>query len=269
METIDFANQKFCHYLYAVVDSCATITPELNKADVSLVPYRDIACVTTIVSTSEYCKDVPSSSPEQLDWVAPRVMKHHQVLMEMMAHTTIVPFSFGALCASINDVEAILATRYKQFRDLLEQLQGKEEWVVSVFIDPSNLVQHLEQSEQQIQELDSFIANKTGGEAYLLRKKKERITAALQTSALEQIHDECHQRLSKISDSVFATQCGNSPECRTQVLSATVLSARTNFELLERTAWEIENLYARYSASVCLSGPWPAYSSAKGHTVSE
>lgn len=267
METVDLATQEFAHYLYAVVDSSAAMIPELNKTDISLIPYRDIACVITTVPTSEYSKDIPASSAQQLDWVARRVMKHHQVLMGLMAHATIVPFKFGSLCASTNDVEAVLATRYVRLRDLLDQLRGKEEWVVSVFVDRSNLVQHLEKNASQLQELDSLIANKRGGEAYLLRKKKQRITAGLQTTSLAEIHEECNRRLNKISDSVFAARCDNPAASRIQALSATVLSARADFPLLEQTAREIENEYFQYSASVRLSGPWPPYSAAKETTA--
>ena len=259
METVDFTNQDFCHYLYAVVDLTAAGS-ELEQPELSLVSYRDIACVLTTVPTSEYCKDVPSNPSEQLEWVAPRVMKHHQVLMEMLTRTTIVPFTFGTLCASTEEVQSMLATRYERLRGLLEQLRGKEEWIVSVYIDPANLVQHLEANQQQIQELDSLIAQKNGGEAYLLRKKKLKITDTLQKNVLDEIHDECHRRLRQISNSVFETRCGSPHADSVQVLSAAVLSPSTNFELLERTTREIETRYFQYSASVCLSGPWPAYS---------
>ena len=164
----------------------------------------------------------------------------------------------------------MLVSRYEQLRSLLEELQGKEEWVVSVCVDSSSLVQHLETNEPQIQELDSLITKKTGGEAYLLRKKKGKITAALQQGLLQEIHEGCCQRLNEISaDLIIESQCGSSTDGSMRLLSASVLSARGNFEVLERTAWEIENHCLHYSASVCLSGPWPAYSSVNRTLASE
>ena len=256
---MSFVDQESCLYLYAILDMSAPSFPRSGQTDISLIQFRDIACAVTRVSTSEYCKELPSQTPEQVDWIAPRAMKHHRVLMDMMASSTIVPFKFGMLCASEDDLRRMLNDRYEQFKTLLERLRGKDEWAISIYVECPSLLEHLERAEQQLRELDALIAQKSGGEVYLLRKKKEKLTDSLLNDTLALMRHKCCERLQGCTELLFEGQSGSIGDERLLVLAATVLSARTEFELLKQGLSEIENDYFRYSASVCLSGPWPAY----------
>lgn len=259
MEAIGFDRKESCLYLYAVLDSSA-VSCEKGAAGISFVGFRDIACATATVPTSEYVRDLPSDAPQLLDWIAPRVIEHHRILLEMMLRSTIVPFKFGTLCASADNVRTMLEQQYERFRTLLEQLRGKEEWIVSIDIDCASLVRHLEATEEQLQEFNSLISEKHGGEAYLLRKKKDKLADSLMKDMLSRMQEECHQRLQCLSDTPIEVRPSSLSNGRIQVLAATVLSSETNFGLLQEAASEIETDYAQYSASVRLSGPWPAYS---------
>lgn len=259
MEAIAFGGQKSCLYLYAIVDSHAA-SPEKEKAGISFIAFRDIACAAATVPTSEYVRDLPSDAPQLLDWIAPRVMEHHRILLDMMLRSTIVPFKFGTLCASAGDVQTMLQQQYERFRILLDQLRGKEEWVVSIDVDRPTLVRRLESTEEQLKEFNLLIAEKDGGEAYLLRKKKDKVAESLLKDVLGRMQEECHQRLQCLSHAPIEARPSSLSNGRIQVLTATVLFPETGFGLLQEAASEIETDYAKYSTSVRLSGPWPAYS---------
>ncbi len=131
MQTKTALNGETCLYLYGVVASHSIEPSRLRAVEdapgVFLVHAGNLACVASKVSVADYRdrpRDTPPNQPknqlgDHLEWLAPRVMRHHEMVRNLHEITTIVPFKFGTLCASASQVQEILQqlrqplTRYR------------------------------------------------------------------------------------------------------------------------------------------------------------
>jgi hypothetical protein len=120
-------------YLYGFV------RPDVNPAalasgqgDVIVVDDGDVACAASVVAAVDY--HVPpdaNTAAQQLEWVAPRAWRHHEVLRDLHAAGGVVPLKFGTLCADREHVREMMRRRRDRILALLAELEGKDEWTLN------------------------------------------------------------------------------------------------------------------------------------------
>lgn len=238
-------------YVFGVVDASAP-----GVSGVRLARRDDLAAVVAEVALAEFDE---AALPERLDdreWLEQKVLAHEAVLREVSTRTTVVPFRFGAVYRSLEDVAGMLEHRHRELSAALEHVRGHVELGVKGWVDRDRLERSLQRS----------LPHAAGGEsapgrAYLERRQSERETAREASRLIAQIAKDAHERLvHRAADGVL-----NPPQPREltgrdeeMFLNGAYLVCARDDSLVA----EVGGLHERHrSAGIDfeLTGPWPPY----------
>jgi hypothetical protein len=265
MEAVTTAREDTVLYLYGFVlrPSALVDLVEIEQdSDVFLVECGEVACAASVVPARAYV--VPpdaSSAATRLEWLTPRVWRHHDVVQRLHSTRTVVPLKFGTLCPSLDEVQALLRRLHDPITDLFARFKGKDEWALTVSADGEALSASLQSGRLDLiaskQEADRL----PPGTAYLARKRLQKAVAELVAEQLATLEASVHWNLSRLGVEV-AAQRSSTAACDSAVPVTTValLADRQIFGILEARLAQLETEYAACGLTCELSGPWPPYS---------
>lgn len=260
MEAVASVANESCLCLHAVVDPNGL--EQLDDPALLLVCHEDLGCVVRLVTSSEYADAQPENSRDQLDWLVPRAMQHHDVLLKLMRSTTVVPLKFGSLCGTIVDVLEMLRDNYQKFRQLIDYVRSREEWSVNFYVNKDAVLRHLESSEPTLRQIDELALMRPDGEAYLLRKKKQKLANELFEERFTALQRELYSRLEhcvvEIANLAKPHEVGIA--FHELLLSLAVLISKHEIPSIERELACFESEHAEDHVIAELCGPWPPYS---------
>ena len=140
METELPVRDPTCLYLYGIVPAAplelSAVKGVEGGCDVSLVGFEDLACAVSPVPLSEYGEQGMTAHAQELDWTAPRALRHQDVVQRLRQAGPVIPLKFGVLCSTAEKVRELLQKHHQPLLRLLEVLRGREEWGVRVYADP-------------------------------------------------------------------------------------------------------------------------------------
>src|ERR1019366_10628265 len=98
-------NEKAALYLFcfarAVVVSAVQATGVDGQSAVAILQQSpDLCAVVSEVAQKDFCGPAAERHMQQLDWVAPRALRHEAVIEEVMASSSVLPVPFGTLFSS-------------------------------------------------------------------------------------------------------------------------------------------------------------------------
>jgi hypothetical protein len=226
--------------------------------DVSLVCEGELACAASPVSRADYGREAVNAPAEQLNWLAPRAIRHQEVVHCLRETGAVVPLRFGTLCPTAEDVRQMLRERHQPLLQLLAFLQGREEWGVKVFADPELAGQATGQLGGATEELPPA----SPGKAYFLNKKRRKLAHERMILRIAELDREIWERLLPCAVEAWKHPCQDASSGASQlaVLNAALLLDRDQQAALAQVAGRLEADYRRYGVTVELSGPWAAYS---------
>jgi len=260
VEAIASVCNQSCLCLHAIVDPNGL--EQIEDPALLLVRHQDLGCVVRLVPSSEYADVQRENSRNQLEWLAPRAMQHHELLLKLMRFTAVVPLKFGSLCATTADVEETLRSNHEKFRQLLEYVRSREEWAVNLYVDKDAALRRLEISEPTLREFEELALTRPDGEAYLLRKKKNRLANELLLARYSALQGEACARLEHCVGDITNLAKPHDPGMQSHelLLSVAVLISKDEMPCIERELALLESDYAEYRLVAELCGPWPPYS---------
>ena len=162
------------------------------------------------------------------------------------------------MCAACDDVRALLEAHGEALGRRLDLLQDREEWGVKVNAD-------LERARQAVEAVGSSSDETppaSDGEAYFLRKKRERQAKEQLMLRLAELEDEIYSRLSLCAVEACKGACfaASAASSHLPVLNAALLLDRGRLGMLEEIAGQLEADYRAYGIVVEITGPWAPYS---------
>ena len=262
MEAVTVLPTEKVLYLYGFVRSM--IDPAAlaaGQADVILVDEGDIACAASVVAAVDY--HVPpdaNTAAQQLEWVAPRAWRHHEVLRHLHAAGGVVPLKFGTLCSDAAHVREMLRRRRDPIQALLTELEDKDEWTVNTRADLELLSAVIRHTSPGLLALAADADRLPEGHAYFARKKLQKaVTDAVAARLVSVEHDLC-ERLSSAGISFAASDQQRASATAGTISSVAVLVSRSGLTALEGLLAELEVVHADAHVTFELVGPWPPYS---------
>jgi hypothetical protein len=174
----------------------------------------------------------------------------------------VVPLRFGTLCANSDDLCEFLEVRRQSLLQLLGFFQDREEWGVRIFLDPDLTERAVVQDSSTTDE----IASVSPGEAYFLRKKKQKLAGERVAIFAAELEDEMRAHLSRYAADVRKGRPLSSPSspARLLVLNAALLVDQDKATALAEAIGRLEADYHKYGVTSELSGPWAPYSFCEG-----
>jgi hypothetical protein len=171
MKVIGEAELGEGRYVYCVVNSDAKIglgNIGIEKAQVYTVPYKDIAAVVHTCQSQPYQS---GDANKVMEWI----LSHNDVVDGATEHFgTVVPFSFDAIVKGDDTtIKDWLRESYVKFKNELERLSQREEYVVHIFSDRDKLVEKILVEDQALRELKEKIGKMPERAGYLFSRKFE------------------------------------------------------------------------------------------------
>ena len=232
-----------------------------SQADVVVVDDGDIACAASVVAAVDY--HVPpdaNTAAQQLEWVAPRAWRHHEVLRHLHAAGGVVPLKFGTLCSDREHVREMLRRRRDRILVLLSELEGKDEWTLTMRWDAELLAAVVRYTEPDLAALAADADRLPEGHAYFARKKLQKAVCDAVAARLGLVRQSLHERLSSAAIPFTAADQPRPGTIERPVSSVAVLVSRARLTALEALLAELEAAHASAHVTFELSGPWPPYS---------
>jgi hypothetical protein len=231
-------------------------------ADVERIEAAGLAALVSRVPAAEFGAQPLHENLNDLAWLERVARGHETVLEQASALTTIVPLRLCTLYEDDEGVRAILEREQTTLHDALERLEGRQEWGVKVTVDAERLAEAARAASPQAATFEDELAERTGGGAYILRRRLERHVRDCADSLAADVAAQIHARLQDwaIDAVTHAAQnrdlSGHEGE---MLLNGAYLVETDRADGLRALAVELESHHRALDARIELTGPWPPF----------
>lgn len=238
-------------YLYAVTRRGAPLElPDVQgvaNEPLRVVYDAELACVVGSVDLDEFGEAALARNLEDLAWLERVARRHDAVVRAVAASTATVPLRLAVICNDDDSARHRLRDLGHRARELLNRIEGREEWGVKLYAPPAP------------QAVSSEVPQ--SGTAYLQRRKQA-------LSEREQVGERAHRDADDLYDKL-AAHARDARRHRPQdqrltgsptpmVLNAAFLVDRADRDAFRAVADELAA--DRPPGTLVITGPWPPYS---------
>mgnify|MGYP005843642233 CR=1 FL=1 len=190
-------------YLYCLSLKGAIPLSDKNGIDgknpLFLLSYRSLRALVSHVSFEDYNEEALKGYMGDLNWLAPRVRRHQEIIAYAMDFQPVIPARFCTIYRGAERVRELMRTHYQNLLSFLNFIRDKEEWGVKVYAEESLLRKAVESSSQPLRALDEKISSALPGEGYFLKKKREEVVRQEIARLLDELSDEVYQEALSLS----------------------------------------------------------------------
>lgn len=256
-------------YVYCVGEA-AELAPLLGadvpaameeEARVELVTKGDLAAAACAVPLDDYGEEALEGRLRDAVWTATRAMRHERAVEFFARRATVVPLRFGTIYLKRAGVEKMLEENRAQLMQLLTRLRGREEWGVNLYADRARLKESIAEVSPRLREMAERAAQSQPGQAYLLRKKIEALSADEVRAQIGRVAAELERELGAWSGGAARLRVLKEEAAEHGEVAAKLafLVPRERFEGFRGAAERFAREHAAHGFRVELTGPWPAY----------
>ena len=232
---------------------------------------RGLAAVVSRVPLAEFGAAPLRENLNDLGWLERVARGHEAVLERALARSTIVPLRLCTIYESEQGVREMLEREHDSLERALETLAGRQEWGVKLIADDDRLAEEARSRSAEATALEAELGARSGGGAYMLRRRLERQVREAVESLAAELADEVHAELQhRTRDAVVLPP--QNPELSghegRMVLNAAYLVDAEQAGGLRELVTELEERHRALGARIELTGPWPPYNFLSGeHTA--
>lgn len=223
----------------------------------SLVPFRDVAAVVSVVRVDDFCGAEAEARMKDLPWVGSRVQCHHQIVEHAMRHSAVVPLPFAVLFSSRERLLAWVGQNHDAISRALDRFTGHEEWAVKGTLDRQRAEAGL---------ASTALRGAPGSTASGARYLEERASRAAAGRELDAwLRDVVGAITGELSACAAEFREREIPAWAAEdqgipVVNWAFLVPRSARDALAARIGSINAVYADRGLTLHLSGPWPPYS---------
>ena len=214
------------------------------------------------VSPDDFSEDSLKKNLTDMGWVEKNIRLHEKVIEEIMKGQAVLPLKFGTVFESEANVEKLLKVNNIEFKAVLANLDGKEEWGLKIYCNSGYFKDALSAENERIAEIDKEITAAGKGKAFFLKKKKDEIVKDTINEKISEYTKDCFERLkiaaveSKINN-ILPKEVTEKQE--DMVLNAAFLINSKRIKDLENVLSYLKTKYADKGLIFDCTGPWPPY----------
>jgi len=245
-------------YIYCVVNGNTEMDFGQMGVEGSLVytvPYGDIGAVVHRCEAKPYRT---TDAEKAKEWILA-----HQYIVDCAAKTfgTVIPLTFDTIFKGNDEtVRVWLREKHQPLKDMLMELEDRDEYVVQLFLEKGALEKETERDEE-IQKLRRQVEGASKGMAYLLEKRLEQRLEDKKRAIVEAYCKTYFDQIKGITDRVKTSLkgCGVPEGWKDKeiVLNLSCLVHRARVPELGNL---LGGINAEEKFAVRFSGPWPPYS---------
>jgi len=250
-------------YLYCVT----TKVPKLKEIEtvinsIYFIFHQGLYAVTSRVSADEYSEENLKKNLSNLEWITAKASAHEKVIEIVMQNSCVIPFKFGAIFNTEENLKTMLKKHIKEFKDTLKRLEGKEEWGLKIYCDMGKLKENLIQDDKELLNLDREINSASPGKAFILKKKKEELANTIVNKKLNECGQESFERLKQhsIQSRINKLLPGEVTERKDEmILNAAFLTDKNKVKEFVGVVDVLKAQYSDKGIDFDCTGPWPPY----------
>ncbi len=260
-------------YLYCIrkrinTPSLSSIKGIDERHNVSTYGYQDLEAVASKVSLEEFAsEEIQRKAREDLSWIKEKAVIHETVIEEAMRRNdkvlSLIPMRFGTIFKDIASLEEALKKDYSKIREVLERIQGRQEWSVKAYLKGKKIFeQMIKNKNKAIKEKEKEIASLPEGMAYFMEEELKEVISSEVDKELNNVIEGLFESLSNqakasVKNKILEKELTGKRE--PMVLNAAYLVPEEKIEDFKK---ELENLNQQIQAKgfyLEYSGPWAAY----------
>jgi hypothetical protein len=111
------------------------------------VRFGELVAVITYVPLGEFTGPDAEARLQDLAWLAPRALRHEEVVENIARYSPVFPTRFGTIFSTRDALEALLARHHDAIRAFLARTAGVEEWGFKGFLDRKKAQERLVEEE--------------------------------------------------------------------------------------------------------------------------
>lgn len=257
------AQKKFLHYLYCITKTKPSHN-NFKDMDIKIYPiyFQGTYAIVSKVSPDEFSEDNLKKNLANIEWVEKRVRQHERIIEEVMKMATVLPFKFGTIFQSEENVRNLLKKRNTEFKQIIANLEGKEEWGLKIYCDREKFNDILKKRDEKIQDVEREIASSSKGKAYLLKKKKDELIKNIEDEKISEYTQDSFERLKRTAleakiNKILPKEVTEKRE--DMVLNAAFLINKKRIKEFENVLAYLKTKYSDKGLILDCTGPWPAY----------
>lgn len=220
----------------------------------------EAAAVLSEVNLDDFSDPEAKEKMEDLTWVAPRALRHEEVVMMVMENSPVLPVRFGTVFSSLAAAAEPLRQRQDALRKFFRYIAGKQEWTLKLYVSMYQARARMTAARMAAEK--EQLAGLSPGKRYFLEQKIKGTVDKEVQAWLKVIGEEIGKLAKEIS-------VGFS-ECRLQSREVTGRDEEMYFHsallvpdgsvaILVHMTDEWNNNYESQGLQIELSGPWPPY----------
>jgi hypothetical protein len=260
-------------YLYCIREKTEN-APEISikgidgEGETYTLLFRDLEAVVSRVSLEEFAsEEIQRKARENLNWIKEKAVIHEMVVEEAMRKNghilNLIPMRFGTIFKYQGRLEETLDKDYSKIKEILEEIRGKQEWSVKVYLrDKKQFEQMIKESNEAIKEKEREIASLPEGMAFFTEEELKEVISKELEKELSNITEGLYESLKKQSVSSVKGKILKKELTGRQepmVLNAAYLIPEENIEDFKKEAIDINQQIEKNGVFLEYSGPWPAY----------
>lgn len=248
-------------YAYAITrgldPAAAAEQPGIGGQPVRLVEREGLAVVVSEVDLEQFGEEGLRRNLEDLSWLESVALAHDDVARFSAARAPTAPLRLATVFLGEDSVRAQLAEWHEQAERALDRIEGRTEWSVKAYSDPSARPAPAASD-------DSSSGDATGagaGRAYLMQRRaatqRREQTAQEDAGIAEELHAEL-AGLATMSQRLAPQDPKLSGYTGVMILNGTYLLDDAQVERFTQTASDLGERHVHIRLEV--GGPWPPYS---------
>lgn len=258
-------------YVYGVVDSGIEEEGPLPGVDASrpveMLREGGVAAAVSEVDLEEFGEQPLREHLRDMRWVERVARAHETVVEQIRAQATVIPMRMCTVYRSESGVREMLQSQEAALRDAIDHLDGKAEWGVKAFSDPTEATAVAADHSAGVPEDQASAADEARGATYMRRRQGERDERARAREELDEVAAHIHEQLCTLADDgqVLPPQrpevTGHAGD---MVLNGVYLVHDDDRERFDAEVHALNAEFAALGIKLELTGPWPAYNFVPG-----
>ena len=234
----------------------------VERGTVERVEAGEIAALVSRVPLADFGEEPLRRNLNDLPWLERVARAHEAVIERALQTTTIAPLRLCTIYESEAGVRAMLEREHTSFLEILELLEGRQEWGVKLLLDPARLAEVARARSPEADGLEAQLADHSEGGAYMLRRRLERHLREMSESLAAEVARHVHARVQDWAVDAVTRPAQNrelSGHEGEMVLNGAYLVEADRVDGLRALVGELETHHRSLGARIELTGPWPPY----------
>lgn len=126
-------------YLFCLAPKDSSIEIEGTGIDgvypLSAKTIGDVIAILSEVSLEDFCGQEARERLANLSWVAPRALRHEEVIMAVMREASVLPARFGSVFSSQEALASLLLRHRDALAKFFVDTAGQKEWTLKAYVD--------------------------------------------------------------------------------------------------------------------------------------